>query len=201
MMDSSLNRGHTHIDPKIARNPCERKSNLLGVPNARNACIFGGVETIGQRVKKLRTAKGWSRPKLGKLMGKAIQREPFSGELIRLYEMDKNRPGKDAARALASVFSKSEQYIMYGDPIQVSASANESAAAASTGGPNINRLVQAFGWLTDAQKEKILLEIESMAAANKAIAKEFGTRLEPQLEVRAELRPAHRPSAPKKQRS
>jgi transcriptional regulator with XRE-family HTH domain len=71
-------------------------------------------ETIGERIERLRTAKGWSRPQLGKEMGRAIGREPFSGELIRLYETGANEPGNDARAALAKVFDKTEAYIEFG---------------------------------------------------------------------------------------
>lgn len=48
-------------------------------------------------------------------MAKAIGRnEPFSGEVIRLYEAEINSPGADARAALAKVFARSEAYIQFG---------------------------------------------------------------------------------------
>jgi transcriptional regulator with XRE-family HTH domain len=79
------------------------------------------AESIGERIQRLRTAEGWSLTELGERMGKAINRRnpdgsprPFSGEALRLYEADENEPGKDALKALALVFQKSEPYIQFG---------------------------------------------------------------------------------------
>lgn len=48
-------------------------------------------------------------------MAKAIgRREVYSGEVVRLYETEKNRPGHEAKKALAIVFDKPEAYIEYG---------------------------------------------------------------------------------------
>jgi transcriptional regulator with XRE-family HTH domain len=73
------------------------------------------METIGQRITRLRIAMGWSRPELGRQMQlKTGRSKPFSGEVIRLYEEDINRPGKDARQALSRVFERSEAYIEFG---------------------------------------------------------------------------------------
>lgn len=73
------------------------------------------METIGERIKRLREAKEWSRPELGLQMARAVEREkPFSGEVIRLYEEGKNRPGANARKALALVFNLSEAQIEFG---------------------------------------------------------------------------------------
>lgn len=74
------------------------------------------MATIGARIARLRTAKGWSLSRLGEEMASRIGRaKPFSGELLRLYEADKHRPGKAARKALALVFDRSETYIEFGD--------------------------------------------------------------------------------------
>lgn len=56
-----------------------------------------------------------SRPELGRRMGQAINREPYSGEAIRRYEEGLDEPGNDARRALAAVFEKTESYIEFGE--------------------------------------------------------------------------------------
>jgi transcriptional regulator with XRE-family HTH domain len=87
------------------------------------------VETIGKRIVRLRTAKGWTRPELGRQMAKAVsKKKPFSGELIRLYETDTNRPSPDARRALAKVFDRTEQYIEFGDAPQSESKVKQAAA-------------------------------------------------------------------------
>lgn len=117
LFDRLPNRSEPHMPRIVASIPCCRKRNLPEVLLAREACTFRGVEkeTIGARIKRLRTATGWTRPELGRKMGAALERKPFSGELIRLYELDVNRPGADATKALASVFGKSEQFIVFGE--------------------------------------------------------------------------------------
>lgn len=73
------------------------------------------METIAERIKRLREAKGWSRPELGRQMAIAIGREkPYSGELVRLYEEGENLPRNEARKALAGAFKLSEAYIEFG---------------------------------------------------------------------------------------
>jgi hypothetical protein len=62
-------------------------------------------------------------------MAKAVsKKKPFSGELIRLYETDTNRPSPDARRALAKVFDRTEQYIEFGDAPQSESKVKQAAA-------------------------------------------------------------------------
>lgn len=73
------------------------------------------MESIGDRIARLRGPKGWSRAQLGREMAKAITRpKPFTGEVVRLYETGKNDPGADAIKALALVFKRPESYIQFG---------------------------------------------------------------------------------------
>lgn len=99
----------------IPSNYCDSKFPLRDVRIASKTCSFPAVETFGQRIARLRNSKGWKRPELGRQMQKAVGRkEPFTGEAVRLYELDKTRPGDDARKALALVFNVSEQYIEFG---------------------------------------------------------------------------------------
>lgn len=103
---------------KVASISCCGKHRLLKVRVASSACNFSSMdrETMGGRIARLRTAKGWSRPELGRQMAAALKRDkPFSGEAVRLYEEDKNDPGREARRALALVFGRSESFIEFGD--------------------------------------------------------------------------------------
>lgn len=73
------------------------------------------METIGGRIKTLRNRREWSLEKLGREMGTAIGRKtPFSGEVVRLYEENVNRPSPKARSALAKVFGVSEQFVEFG---------------------------------------------------------------------------------------
>jgi transcriptional regulator with XRE-family HTH domain len=74
------------------------------------------METLGKRIQRLREAKEWSLARLGREMAEKIGREtPYTGELIRKYEMDASQPPREAIKALALVFEKDETYISYGD--------------------------------------------------------------------------------------
>ena len=78
-------------------------------------------------------------------------------------------------RALAMVFGHTEQFIVYGSShLRVA----EPAASYSTDSPEITRLIKSFTWLTDEQRKETLKDLESKATANRAIAKELGTRFE-----------------------
>lgn len=133
------------------------------------------MENPGDMIKRLRNGKGWTRPELGRQMAKALGRaKPFTGELIRLYETHKNRPGKPARKALAVLFGKSEQQIEFGEVNH--ASASSAPQQPSIDSPEVIRLALAFGWLTKRQKAELLKDVESKAATNKAIHKELGAR-------------------------
>lgn len=109
-------------------------------------------------------------------MAQSLKRDkPFTGEVIRLYEENTNRPGKDARRALAMVFDRTETYIEFGDTVQQKLEAREPAAAYGDS-PEVARLIRAFSWLTDDEKATLLGDLESKAATNKAIAKQLGPR-------------------------
>lgn len=99
----------------IARITCERKQRLPEVQCTSDACIVPSMETIGSRIKNFRVRNDWSRPELGRRMGRAVGREDaFSGEAVRRYETGLDRPGEDAVRALSILMERDEAYIMYG---------------------------------------------------------------------------------------
>lgn len=105
------------------------------------------MESVGDRIERLRTAKGWSRPELGRQMSKAIgKKTAFSGEVIRLYEGDKNEPGKAALRALAAAFGKSEPYILFGSTGDAPASED----------PMFAQLTRLYGELSDDSKHAVI---------------------------------------------
>lgn len=86
------------------------------------------MESLGERIARLRTAKGWKRPELGRRMGSAINRKPYSGEAVRRYEADIDEPGNDARKALAAVFDTSEAYIEFGPQKAQPAKATKNGA-------------------------------------------------------------------------
>jgi len=156
----------------IASNPCYRKVPLRDVPVASVACIVGAVESIGARIKRLRIAKDWSRPELGRLMAKAIDRKkPFTGELIRLYETGKNTPRGDARRALAIVFGREEVYIEFGS----STPKAEEPIATYEKEPSAREdmMLTLFRGLTREQQRELVIETMAMVDGNKEIQRRF----------------------------
>jgi transcriptional regulator with XRE-family HTH domain len=76
---------------------------------------------IGDRIRALREAEGYSLAELGEKMGEAINRRKpdwslrrFTGETVRLYEAGENNPGDDALTAIALVFGKTKPYVQFG---------------------------------------------------------------------------------------
>lgn len=145
-------------------------------------------KTFAERLVELRTAKKWSRPELGRKMGIAIDRKaPFSGEAIRQYETGLTGPKKDALRALSILFGISEAELLFGStPV-----AAQPQSAYSVNSPEVDRLIRAFTWLTDAQRAETLGDLEAKAATNRAITKELGPRFEftPDHHVAKHLKP------------
>lgn len=134
------------------------------------------METIGKRIERLRIAKGWSRPELGRRMAVALERKtPFSGELVRLYEIGKNAPGKDARRALAAVFDKTEAYMEFGDTGQTKHRAEETPAQYEVARTAKDELaLYLFHSLIEQQQREVIKELRAFFDANQAIRKQMG---------------------------
>lgn len=123
------------------------------------------METIGQRITRLRNAKGWSRPELGRQMAEAIKREkPFSGELIRLYEEDMNKPGDDARLALAKVFERPEVYVEFG--AMPSDTRLEQPAAAYNVSKEALEVAKGFDQLSPDCQEHVMRQVELLRMAD-----------------------------------
>ncbi len=134
------------------------------------------METLGERIARLRISKGWSRPELGRRMAAALRRDkPFAGETVRLYEDGKNAPGKDARRALASVFDRTEAYIEFGDAAK--APSRVESPVASYEVPRDAKAEIAlylFHNLIEQQQREIIKELRAFFDANQAIRKQMG---------------------------
>jgi SOS-response transcriptional repressor LexA len=66
------------------------------------------METIGQRIFRLRKSAKKTQVALGKSIG-------VSDVTIGFWEKDINKPGRDGLKALAAFFGVSENYILFGD--------------------------------------------------------------------------------------
>lgn len=107
-----------------------------------------------------------------------------------------------AAQQLSARLGYSVEWLMKGEGPEQHHTAQEPSAAAYTN-PNgvVERVITAFGWLTRAQQDQALADLEAKAEANKAISKELGPKWEftPDAQVARHIAPA--PTAePKKPR-
>lgn len=88
-----------------------------------------------------------SQVNLGKAMAQAIGRsDPYSAEAVRRYEKELDSPGKEARRALAKVFGKTEQYIEFG----------QSSEAPENADPLLQQLLRLYGDLSADGRHAVL---------------------------------------------
>lgn len=138
--------------------PVSRRSGL----QARLA----SVETIHQKIKRLRTKKGMTLEQFAEAVGVKYQ----SAQQWERSDETATAPRRTRIRQVARVLGVSEAYLL-------ASSVDEEERAPID--PLADRLVRAFFWLTDEQKAQQLGIIEAMAVANKAIAKEITGRVMP----------------------
>lgn len=136
---------------------------------------------MGQRITRLRHAKGWKRPELGRRMAKAIGRpKPYTGEQIRRYEIDKDRPPPAARKALALVFDRSEQYIEFGDTTQHQV--RQAEPPPYTGDPDHAQnaregiLLHLYRGLFSLQQERLIVGLRALFHANQITRRELGQK-------------------------
>lgn len=135
------------------------------------------METIGKRIERLRKLGGWSRPELGRRMAAAVGRaKPFSGEVIRLYEADKHKPGKAARKALAEVFKRDEAYIEFGDDAQKVRQPQGSYSVEKPVAHSAQEeiVLHLFAGLFKLQRRELIDEMRALYQANQITRKELG---------------------------
>lgn len=86
--------------------------------------------------------------------------------------MDKGRPTPENIFLIADKWGFNPRWLAIEEgPMRLEAAAKPAVQIES---PEISRLILAFGWLTKAQKKKLLQEMEADALTNKTFAKELG---------------------------
>ena len=89
-------------------------------------------------------------------MADAIRRaKPYTGEQIRRYETDVDRPPPDARRALARVFSKSEAFMEFGEAHERAHAAQQTSASYSGISDEALEIARAFDHLQPQAREFI----------------------------------------------
>lgn len=158
---------------KVASN-----NKLPKVPFARKTCKVSLVETTGQRIKRLRTAKGWSLTDLAAKLTEAIKRKkPFTRETVRKWEAGMGLPNPSTRLALSLVFQRPESEILYGTPGQ---SALQTVAAKSSTGDlrqltaREDILLDLFAGLLEEQREHLMTELRAQVDANRTSRRFMG---------------------------
>lgn len=161
------------------------------------------METIGQRIEKLRLRKGMKkRPELARALKEHGVK--MTGEMIRLYETDKHPPPRRVRAAMAKVFGIEEIVLEFGDPPPAKrAEITRMAAEPHHEDPRAQKVAALFYWLTEEEKEELLKDVRSRADGNRAIAKQLMGKLKAATDERVgkTIKPAPKEKAKTKAKS
>lgn len=102
-----------HSTPYI-KFPLVVQAKLENLERPTQTCTLPYMESMGQRIARLREKLGLTLEEVGTAMAGAPSGKKTSGEMIRLYEADENVPRGGRRRALAHVLEVSESYLMFG---------------------------------------------------------------------------------------
>lgn len=119
---------------------------------------LAGMESIHSRIKRLRLNNGLSLPTFAKLVGVEWQSAQQWEK-----EVGGTAPSRKRQAKVAEILGVTVQELMHGTPGKAAA----------------GELADLLGWLTQEQRDQVMKEIRSMAAGNKAIAKELGGQVKP----------------------
>lgn len=128
------------------------------------------VETIHQRIKRFRQAKGLTIEAVAKEVGVSYQsaqqweREPGG-----------TAPSRKRLERVAGVLGVTPQEILTGSP----AAHVARQEAPEYGDPQARELAALFYWLTDPEKEAVMMDVRSKAIANRAFLKRMQGKLAP----------------------
>ena len=153
------------------------------MPVARKTCTVSPVETIGQRIERLRKARDLSRPELGRRMAEAIGRaKPYTGESVRQYEDNKISPRGPAAKALAAVFKITESQLLFGEPAHHVKQEPAHYVVDSEGKrrqltAREDMLLDLFAGLFSLQQRETIDHLRALFDANQITRKELGQRV------------------------
>jgi transcriptional regulator with XRE-family HTH domain len=145
------------------------------------------MESIHQRIKRLREKKRLTQVQLAELVGVRYQ---------SVQEWEENdgtgtAPQRKRLQKVADALGVSLHELMTG-----------SNADEAPTGAKVDRIIKAFGWLTEEQQNAMLQDLEAKAETNKAISRELGARWEfkPDAEVANYIAPAPKTAKPRRTR-
>lgn len=107
------------------------------------------METIGQRIKRLRKDRKTSQVKLGAEIG-------VSDVAVGYWEKDLNEPKGESLVKLAKIFNVSESYLLYGQDV----SNTEPVYSSTLKGIPLLSWVQA-GMFTESEQQKLLSDVDT----------------------------------------
>jgi transcriptional regulator with XRE-family HTH domain len=127
------------------------------------------METIHQNLRRLREAQGLSLEAVAKELDiewQSVQQWEGAGNKAPTF------PRRKRLKQLAALYNVSEAEL-------ISADTKPPNGEVDRDDPLYEKLFRQFFWLTQKQKEDVVLEITSMAEGNKAITRQLRTKLDP----------------------
>ena len=118
----------------------------------------------GDYIQQARAKLGWTQTQLGEHFGRTKAN-------ISAWEKDRHEPSPQQLQELANL---SGIPLPGQDRVAMQTLPKYGAGESS----EVQRLIVAFGWLTDDQQKTILSDLETKAETNKAISRELGARWE-----------------------
>jgi transcriptional regulator with XRE-family HTH domain len=139
------------------------------------------METIHARIARLRVEKGLSKSALAKACGATYQ-------AVQKWESGATAPKRARLSAVAIALGVSPQELAHGAPT--------TSQNAPKGDCRLTKIGTYWEWLTEEQKTTLINDLQSMAVANRAIAKELGGRFSTAKDSRvaAALKTPHKPN-------
>lgn len=161
----------THLRTEVTGKSCA----VQVFPAVRLAALqdrLVDMESIHARIRRLRKKHGMSLPTFAQTVGVKWQSAQQWEK-----EIGGTAPSRKRQPKVAEILGVSVQELMHGAP-----EAKDAKEAA-------NELESLLGWLTKEQRDDLMADLRSKAAANKAIAKELGGQVRPvpDTKVRAAL--------------
>lgn len=116
------------------------------------------METIHQRIKRLREAKGMSKAALARAVKQTYQN-------VQHWEKGPTAPARKVLQDVATALGVTPQELLYGTPATVK--------TIPMGDPRVAEMVRLFDMLTEGEKTALMGDLRRMATHNAAVVKEL----------------------------
>jgi transcriptional regulator with XRE-family HTH domain len=116
------------------------------------------METIHQRIKRLREAKGMSKAALARAVKQTYQN-------VQHWEKGPTAPARKVLQEVAQALGVTPQELLYGSPAPVKTNPG--------GDPRVAEMARLFDMLTEGEKTSFMGDLRRMATHNAAVMKEL----------------------------